>query len=55
MSEAEVVCFLRKEAIIRAELRRCMRRGGIEKSQTHRTEERLIGHKITEGALKIRG
>ncbi|MDI6756431.1 MAG: hypothetical protein QME32_00245 [Endomicrobiia bacterium] len=54
MQESEVICFLRKESIIRSELRHKMRRKGIDKSQTHRLEEKLIGHNVFEGALKIR-
>ena len=54
MPEEEMVKLLRKESIIRAELRRRMRRKGILKEETHRLEEKLIGHNVRESPFKVK-
>lgn len=46
--------LLRKEAIIRNELRVRMKKAGWKNHQTHWQEEKLIGHNPHEQPLRIR-
>ena len=54
MEDGEVSELLRKESVIRGELRRRMRVKGIVKTETHGLEEKLIGHKPKESPLRMR-
>ena len=53
MDELQSTEFIRKETIIRQELRLRMRHAGILGSQTHWQQENLVGHNPHEQALKV--
>lgn len=53
MPEEEMHKLLRREAIVRTELRKRMRHAGVAKELTHKAEEKLIGHNPGESPFKI--